>query len=201
MIRRAALLALLLAWTAEPSGDARLRLLPRVNSGDIVLRRGRTWVSEAVMAWDRESRYSHAGIVIHRGGLSFVVHSEPPGDGNPAGGVQETPLEAFASEREAAEIKVLRVRPGLEKEAQRAAEAARQFLGRPFDGALDLESDSSLYCTELVWRSYRAAGVDLLRGRFRRMNTLFADREVIRVSDLEASPDLEAVRPYGEKKE
>ena len=195
------MLALLLSWTALPSGDAVLRLIPGLNGGDIILRRGKTWVSEAVLAWDRKSRYSHAGIVIHRGGLSYVVHSEPPGEGNSGGGVQETPLEIFASGQQAAGIKVLRVRPGLQNEARRAAEAARQFVGRPFDGALDLESDSSLYCTELVWRSYRAAGVDLVRGRLSRLNTLFADREVILVSDLEASPDLEVVWPRKKKEE
>jgi hypothetical protein len=43
-------------------------------------------------------------------------------------------------------------------------------MGRPFDARLDMTDARALYCTELVWLSYKQAGIDLLGGHFDDLN-------------------------------
>lgn len=39
-------------------------------------------------------------------------------------------------------------------------------MGLPFDKAFDFRNDDKLYCTELVWKAYLAAGINLTNGKF-----------------------------------
>lgn len=176
----------------EPPGPAKW---PRLRDGDIALRRGRTWISRAVLLADRGSRYSHAGIVARIGGRLHVIHAEPEGSNPSRGAVKATPLEEFDSPDEAVEVGFLRIREGMEEAARKAARNAVQWIGKPFDPELDLASDARFYCTELVWKSYWKAGVDLAGGRRRSIPLLAHRRDLIAVSDLTRSPLLNPVDP------
>ncbi|MEJ5369472.1 MAG: YiiX/YebB-like N1pC/P60 family cysteine hydrolase [Bryobacteraceae bacterium] len=182
--------ACLLLGAAPVHEPPRQAAWPRLRDGDIALRRGRTWISLAVLMADRGSRYSHAGIVARIGGQLHVIHAEPDGSNPAQGAVKATPLEEFASPDEAEEIGFLRIREGMEGAARKAAESALQWVGKPFDPELDLASDARFYCTELVWKSYRKAGVDLTAGQRRSLVGLSDRGDLIAVSDLTGSPLL-----------
>lgn len=182
-----------LALSAAPVNDCTPLILTGLQTGDIVFRQGGSWISEAVRMADRQSDYSHAGIVCIHDRNAFVVHAQPAEGLNGHGGVLEVPIEEFFSVHAASRMAVLRVRQNLEPAAARAARAAHGYLRRPFDTALDLSSGSSLYCTELIWRCYRDAGVDLLQGRVSRVAAPMFDIQVILPSDLAASPLLRPV--------
>ena len=134
--------------------------------GDLVFRQGRDAVSGAVLALDPESQYSHVGILARRAGAWVVIHSLPadfPGDRD---GVRMEPLRTYVSPQNARAAAVYRLRAGsgAGQQAVRSAVMAARSLYEShalFDGDFDFRDGERLYCTELVWRAFRAAGVDL----------------------------------------
>lgn len=130
--------------------------------GDVVFRRGQSLLSRVVLSGDRDPEFSHVGIVAERGGALVVVHAVPSDDGEPEP-VRVEPLATFYAP-EAADLGAVRrpADPAIGRAAARAA--LRLARGRHFDATLDLDSDDLLYCTELVWKAYREAGLDLTGG-------------------------------------
>jgi hypothetical protein len=130
-------------------------------SGDLIFRRGRSLVSRVVLAVDGGGEYSHVGLISVTGGRVWVLHATPPEEPRRKGGVVAEPLAAFLSPGEATAAALYRPRdPGAAAAAERAAWGyARAHV--PFDSAFDLSTPNELYCTEMVWRAYREAGIDL----------------------------------------
>lgn len=156
-------------WQPAPAGSPPLRFDPATfAAGDLVFRQGRSMLSRAVLAADGRSSYSHVGIVVQMGGQPFVVHAEPGGRGEAAEPVKMESLARFLRPRRARAAVQLRLRPTYAAYAAAAAAAAQGYVraGSVFDDRFDLATASSLYCTELVWRAYRSAGLDLVQGRF-----------------------------------
>lgn len=169
--------------------------------GDIVFRRGRSLNSRAVMLVDQDSRFSHVGIVVEVPQGLRVVHSVPPSDGV-AGGVRSDPIEVFLGDRFAMDSAIYQLKR--DNREQYGAAAAKVALAMAesrvqFDSAFDLFNAAELYCTELVWRAYKEAGIDLVEGRFDKLHLpMFQADNVILPSRLLKSPHLQPVFfPYG----
>ena len=190
-----AVLALLLepAPRQAPAWTQRLRRLvldpAAFVSGDLVFRRGRSLVSDAVLAAEGGGEFTHVGLAAASEGRVWVLHALPPEDGV-KGGVIAEPLEAFLAPEKASTGALYRPRDG--RAAAVAVEAAWKLVrGRvPFDDAFDLTTVDKLYCTELVWRAYLTAGVDLESGiSTPRGKYLLPDR-------LEQSPQLKFIQTF-----
>ena len=160
--------------------------------GDVVFRRGRSLLSRVVLSGDDRPQFSHVGIVAEQEGALVVVHATPGNDVSVPEPLRTEPLAAFFAP-EAAEAGALR-RPR-DPALGRAAAAAAQRLapGRTFDADLDLGTDDRLYCTELVWKAYREAGLDLTSGRFDRASGLLHDGPMVFPSTLLHTPHLAPV--------
>jgi uncharacterized protein YycO len=83
-------------------------------------------------------------------------------------GIAYTSLPAFLERDLPAEVSVRRLKdiPGRDDIIRRAVEYALAQVGQPFDytatATLPLKiSERNLHCSEVVWRSYKAAGIDL----------------------------------------
>lgn len=133
----------------------------RLQSGDIVFRRGRDAVSGMVLALDGRLPYSHVGIVDVEEGRVWVIHASPAEGSETEGKVKREAIEIFSDQERAALIGVYRMPRLTAKEARQVVSAARGYLGRPFDAGFDLGEDQRIYCSELVWLAYRQAGVEL----------------------------------------
>lgn len=138
-----------------------------LKTGDIIFRRGTSFVSIIVLNLDNRSPYSHTGIIKLVGDEILVVHAVP---GEEAGEKDKTkidPLNKFLRKDRATAIAVYRfVEDAMIPE--KASEFAYEhgLIGTEFDGTFDLSDDSKLYCTELIWKSYLQSGVDLIDGDF-----------------------------------
>lgn len=131
--------------------------------GDLVFRRGRSLVSDAVLAAEGGGEFTHVGLAAVSAGRVWVLHALPPEEGE-KGGVVAEPLESFLAPKKASSGALYRPRDG---RAAGVAVATAWNLARrhlPFDDAFDLTTADKLYCTELVWRAYLSAGVDLESG-------------------------------------
>ncbi len=170
-----------------------------LRSGDVVFRRGRSLVSRSVLALDRDSPFSHVGLIRLANGAARVVHALPPEDDNGAGGIVIEPLETFLSTDKASRAAIYRLHPGDSGIAEIAAEAAYRYAlaGVPFDEGFDARDEHALYCTELIWAAYREAGVDLVGEDFVELRSAIRKGSYIFPSTLTKSPRLERLRLVG----
>jgi hypothetical protein len=137
-------------------------------TGDLVFRRGKSFASQAVLLTDQNSGYSHVGILFISNGKSFVIHAVPDESDDGSDVIKCEKLESFLSFEKASRAGIYRI-PGLSEEildkvvgwGRKAFDAK---LG--FDDEYNLSTDDKLYCTELIWKCYRSAGIDLVNGRF-----------------------------------
>ncbi len=168
----------------------------QVRTADLLFRRGRGVLTQAVLAVESHSTYSHVGVVVVRPTGVFVVHSvpdEPPGD---PGSVRAEPLETFTAPERAEALGLYRVQPLAGDTPRRVAALAEDAALRrlPFDPDFDLASQDRVYCTEFVWRVFHeAGGLDLLAGPPPLVSFALQRRRVITPSALIESEALHAV--------
>lgn len=172
-----ALGCLLIAGTA--GAEILASALPPVQPGDLLFKGASTGTGTQIAAiWSQgDKRWGHVGIAVANpdGSLS-VIHADT-GAPRQTGKVVRVGLDAYLSD--VSELGLYQIDlTGPARAAYLAyAEAA---VGRPFDRAFSLETDTSLYCTELVWRAMsEALGEDALPTKSTRLGAVY-----ISVSDL-----------------
>lgn len=134
------------AWSAPPA----------LHDGDLVFHTSRSSQSVAVQR-ATGSKYSHMGMVVHRGGKPYVLEAVAT--------VRYTPLDQWVARGVGQHFVVKRLKDAdsrLKPEAtSRLVATAHRFSGRPYDLAFGW-SDDHIYCSELVWKAYdRALGVQI----------------------------------------
>lgn len=159
--------------------------LPPVQPGDLLFKGAGTGTGTQIAAiWSQgDKRWGHVGIAVANpdGSLS-VIHADT-GAPRQTGKVVRVSLAAYLSD--VSELGLYQIDlTGPARAAYLAyAEAA---VGRPFDRAFSLETDTRLYCTELVWRAMsEALGEDALPAKSTRLGAVY-----ISVSDLAEHPLL-----------
>ena len=112
--------------------------------------------------------WCHVGHWDH---MALFVGNQPYGgvvEATYNGGICYTPLHSFLARDFPAKISVRRLNaiPDRDEIIQRATEYAMAQIGKQFDftatAAIPLKiNDESQHCAEVVWRAYKAAGIDL----------------------------------------
>ena len=132
--------------------------LTNLNNGDLILRRGRSTESYAVYLADKNAEFTHLGIISIEDEIPFVIHVVP--DKNKL--VKKESLKEFLKPKNASEFAIYRSHYNkffLDKVVQ---EANSFYLKKyEFDNKYDLETDSKLYCTELVLKAFNNVGISL----------------------------------------
>ncbi len=162
----------------------------RFASGDLIFRRGRSLVSRVVLAVDGGSEYSHVGLVSVIGGEVWVLHETPPEEPEQKGGALAEPLSVFLASNKATAAALYR--PCDARAAAIAERAAWRFVRAriPFDSAFDLSTSNEMYCTEMVWRAYREAGIDLAPPDPSRNEKYLLPSRLLRSPDLRRIQEL-----------
>lgn len=120
--------------------------------GDLVFQTSRSAQSIAIQK-ATHSPYSHVGIVLFRDGKPYVFEAVQP--------VKFTPLEAWIRRGKQGRFVAKRVRKPLSPAALAAMHRlAARYVGRPYDLTFEW-SDQRMYCSELVWKLYKGAGITL----------------------------------------
>jgi uncharacterized protein YycO len=185
-MRRIAIVAVSLAMLA--CGNSGRAYIPR--SGDIIFHTSRSAQSVAIQRATK-SRYSHMGIVFVRDGKPFVYEAVQP--------VKLTPLATWTSRGERGHFVVKRLRSAdrllTPANLRKLEREGRKLLGKDYDLYFEW-SDERVYCSELVWKTYkRALGIEI--GRTQRLREFdLSDPAVkakIRERWRDAPPDNETV--------
>lgn len=140
--------------------------------GDVVFRRGKSMASQAVLLTEKNSMYSHAGLIYLVNHVPYVIHAVPGESGTDPEEIKCEKLTSFLGFEKASRAGIYRLTSADKSKRILALQKARQAFSQrvEFDEEYNLESDEKLYCTELIWKSYRAAGIDLINGHFDAMN-------------------------------
>jgi len=121
-----------------------------LKEGDIVFRG--TGIGVAALTL---SKWTHCGVVHNENGKWVVVEANQ--------GVQKTPYNKWCKFPYI--IKVKRAKGGLSEANQnKVYQKLKTFMGRRYDKSYGW-SDEKLYCSELVWKAYNNAGIELSKPR------------------------------------
>ena len=120
--------------------------------GDIVFQTSLSSQSRAIQI-ATGSPYSHMGVVLFQNGKPYVYEAVQP--------VKYTPLQAWLARGKGGHYVAKRTRKPLGAAAVATFHSqARKYAGRPYDLTFEW-SDGRMYCSELVWKLYKAAGIEL----------------------------------------
>ncbi len=120
--------------------------------GDIVFQTSLSSQSIAIQK-ATHSPYSHVGIVLFRKGEPYVFEAVQP--------VKFTPLKTWLARGKDGRFVVKRTRQPLSASAIAIFHRqAQRYVGKPYDLTFEW-SDERMYCSELVWKLYKEAGIEL----------------------------------------
>lgn len=181
-----------------PPNVAHIKWEGQLREGDIIFRRGKDAVSEAVLGLDPLTVYSHVGVVVFRGSEPMVVHAVPAEEPGEENVVKLEPATRFLAADRSSGMAVYRLHEVSNDASESAAKTVTREALRlaqsntPFDNAFNLDTPDQLYCTELVWHIYRKARIDLAPTPPHMRFLLWSGR-YIPPSTLQASPLIERV--------
>lgn len=152
---------MVLACTSKPNAverHARSADPSAVSVGDVIFFRTITWRGRLVRALETgQGDFAHVGIIVSTDDDVYVVHASP----SPSV-VTINKLDDLLARDEITSAVIYRPRVRA-AEAVRAASVAAEYASRktPFDFRFNLADDHQIYCTELIWLSYRAVGLKI----------------------------------------
>ncbi|QQS37630.1 MAG: hypothetical protein IPM56_06665 [Ignavibacteriales bacterium] len=167
-----------------------------LKSGDIIFRRGLSFVSNMILMADSKSPYSHTGLIVCEGEKIFVIHTTPDESDDGIDIVKYDLLEDFLRLDRASSTSVYRLSDSMQSVySVKSVEAAKKFFNEKilFDAALDLSTSDKLYCTELVWKAYLASGLDLIDSKFEYLKIPLSKGSYILPGTLINSPYLKQI--------
>ncbi len=167
-----------------------------LRNGDIIFRKGRSFVSQMVLLADKNSPYSHTGIIYKKDDSVFVIHSVPAEEKGKTDIVKIEPIEIFIRPDRASGIAICRIKDSTFSDISfEASQLALIYAMKkiPFDAEFNLDTKNKLYCTELIWSVYKNSGLDLLDNKFSKSTLPFYKGPIIFPSDLLESKHLSKI--------
>ena len=132
-------------------------IIPYIEDGDIICRLGdRIWSMYFKELSPHDKRFSHLGIIRIRNNIVSVVNAEGLTDEG-KDFVNEVLLIEFL--KSAQKIGIYRMRT---IEGEVVSDTALEYIGIPFDWQFDMEDNSKLYCTELLYVILRKLDLDIV---------------------------------------
>ena len=158
-------------------------------SADLVFRLGRTLQSEAIAAGaDRESRFSHVGIIIRQADSLSVIHIEPCRDGDEM--VKCEKLEDFFAYDKTVSGVIVRLENLTAEQRNIIQQAALSTTSShiSFDYDYRLSDTTRMYCSELTEWAYSKADISLSEGRCHRLplatEPVILPQDILRRTDI-----------------
>jgi len=164
----------------------------QLQNGDLIFRRGISIESQIVLLSDGNSDYSHVGIICIKNKKPFVIHSVPGENDEEYELIKMESVDVFLRKDKATRFAVFRLEDTLMNITAMASDFAYNCYLRKycFDNQYDLLSDKKLYCTELIWKAYKNAGLDIVQNRLHDINFIVINKKMIMPSSITESKYL-----------
>lgn len=189
-----------------------LSSLAEWRDGDIILQETAGQQAEVVKL-ATNSQWTHIGVVVLHNGEPYVLEAVQP--------VRVTTLKNFINRSYKGNYQVMRLKdssPITQQSLAKARKWAEQQIGKNYDSLFQW-SDSHLYCSELVWKIYSTANIELckpkllreydlshpkvksmIKKRYGSESRLPLDEKVVAPSDIAKSTLLEIIMISSTKK-
>ena len=120
--------------------------------GDIIFHSS-TSPQSSMLKMATGSNLTHVGIIFFKKGVPYVIEAVQP--------VKITSLQSFINRGKDCKYKVMRYEEKLTDENKKSMISwGKQQLGKPYDIKFQW-GDNKMYCSELVWKMYKNAGIEL----------------------------------------
>lgn len=133
--------------------------------GDLILRRGKSFESFAVLMANREEEYSHIGIIKMEGENPWVLHASPEASKDSIDPIMKEALRSFLAYSKAREYHYAQLNNDYLNQGLSASHAClNHFYNKlTFDHQYDASDEKQQYCTEFIYHAYRKQGIDLMQ--------------------------------------
>ena len=124
-----------------------------LKTGDLILRHGRGFISNAFMSLSfKEAKYSHSGIIHIENGQAYVYHAIG-GEENVDNKMRKDLIKDFCDPQYVHSFGIYRYDLNDDQLNQYDSLATDYYKkGLQFDTHLDLATDSVMYCSELIYK-------------------------------------------------
>lgn len=155
-----------------------------LKSGDLILRRGRSTESYAVYLADKNSEFTHIGIIAIENEIPYVIHAVPHKDKF----VKKETLSNFLKPNSTSEFAVYRCNLDSNILNNVTKEALSFYTKKyTFDTEYDLSTNTKLYCSELILKAFKNAGI-LLNISTQELNYVIGKHQIIFPSAFTRTP-------------
>lgn len=165
-----------------------------LQNGDLIFRKGRSIESFTVYLADEEKAFSHVGMVYLLNGKPQIIHAVPGESGNRPEWIKMENPEHFLAPEKASAFAIYRSKYSSGELSEVAYQAflfyKKKYL---FDNNYSLETDDKLYCTELVLKAFRNAGLPLSGIEQSRLHFLLGEHDLVMPGTLIRNPSFSKV--------
>jgi len=132
--------------------------ISKIHNGDLILRCGRSTESFAVYLTDSNAEFTHIGIISLENGTPYVIHAVP----HHKKFIKKDKLTQFLSSENTSKFALYRSKFSKEVLYEVVKEAKRFYTNKyTFDNEYDLNTNSKLYCSELILKAFRNNSIQL----------------------------------------
>ena len=142
----------------------------QLKSCDIIFRRGLSFVSNIVLSADKNSPYSHVGLIIKENNYPYVIHAVPDESESNIDKIKKESIEQFLRFDRATAYAIYRMNHNFDKAKIELFLDSVYNKNTLFDDDFDLLSSEKMYCTELIYKAFLNSNIDLVENKF---DTLF----------------------------
>lgn len=144
----------------------------RYRDGDIIFQTSKSRQSAAIQA-ATHSKFSHMGVLFQQEGNWYVYEA--------AGTVRSTALNQWIARGKGQHFAVMRLRSPetlATNQLKQLKDAGLKFRGKKYDQYFEW-SDKKIYCSELVWKMYKAA-LNIELGKLSRLGSVDLKAPVVK---------------------
>lgn len=191
--------AMLYSGGEKSSHNEKRNITVELHNGDIAFRRGSGAASHMVLAADNQGSYSHVGIVVCVDSVWRVIHAVPfEGQSAKDDHIYGDEVGEFFGKFKAVAGAIYRYQALDSAQITAITNYAKLHLDRttPFDHDYNLDDDSRQYCSELVWRCFLQANIDITNGERSTVTLPTMSGKYILPSDIELNKKLTCVYTF-----
>ena len=168
--------------------------LTKLQSGDLIFRKGRSLESHIVLTSDNKCKFSHVGIIYFENTIPFVIHAVPGENKHGKDYIRKETVSDYLAPDKASKYSVYRSDLG-QAINEHAAMIAYYFYEKKylFDNKYDLVTSDKLYCTELIQKAFQQASNQALNINTTRVNILFGAMELIMPGNIIENPHFQNI--------
>lgn len=123
-----------------------------LKEGDIVFQTTKNKQTKLIKEMTH-SDITHCGLVFKKNGEFYVIHAGSP--------VETISFKSWIARGNNAKYKVVRLKQEIdEMKKNKMIDFAKQQIGKPYDDKFQW-SNSSLYCSEFIWKVFNSVGITL----------------------------------------